>query len=155
LPFAGSALSFPFVLLAIFAVGWCSWEVADWRNDAYEIDGVQVIDVEKKPLFFSEQRRTARLDDIENVELRISSPIHYIFNFGNVELQTAATDGDLTFDYVPNPRQVAEEIRRRIEDVHRQKEIDRAKQRAQELPDWFETYNRLDTNRSRPNTGQF
>lgn len=64
-----------------------------------------------------------------------------------MELQTAAADGDLTFDYVPNPRAVKEEIRRRIENFHRQKELEQAKQRAQELPDWFETYDRLYTRR--------
>ena len=35
----------------------------------------------------------------------------------------------------------------RLEIVHRDKERDQARSRAEELPDWFETYNRLDSER--------
>jgi uncharacterized membrane protein YdbT with pleckstrin-like domain len=131
------------VLLGLFALVWLSWYIADWRNDTYEIDAKQIADVEKKPLFFSEQRRTALLGEIENIEVSIPSPIHFFFNFGNVRMQTAAAEGDFTFDWVPNPRGVAEEVRRRIEIFRQQQEMNRARQRAQELPDWFEMYNRL------------
>jgi membrane protein YdbS with pleckstrin-like domain len=136
------------VLIGLWALGWAAWIVADWRNDTYEIDAKQIADVEKKPLFFSEQRRTALLGEIENIEVTIPSPLHYLFNFGNVRLSTAATQGEFTFDWVPDPRGVSEEIRRRIEVYRYQQENNRARQRAQELPDWFEMYNRLggDTN---------
>jgi len=144
----GGGMLIAALLVAIVGVGWCAWVFVDWHNDSYRIEGDQIIDVEKKPLFFAESRRTARLDDIENVELRIASPLHYLFNFGNVVLQTAAADGDLTFDFVPNPRAVTEEIRRRIEDFYRKQELDRARQRAAELPDWFETYSQLRVDRS-------
>lgn len=137
------------VPLGLAAFGWLSWEYVDWRNDKYIIEGDEVIDVEKKPLFFAENRRAARLDDIENVQLRMAGPLNFILNFGNVELQTAAADGDFTFDYVPNPRAVSEEIRRRIENVNRQEEMSRARQRAEELPDWLEIYNRLDADRDK------
>lgn len=130
-------------LLGLWAIGWIAWAVADWRNDTYEIDGKQIADVEKKPLFFSEQRRTALLGEIENIEVSIPSPLHYLLNFGNVRLSTAASEGVFSFDWVPNPRGVSEEIRRRIEVYRYQQENNRARQRAQELPDWFEMYNRL------------
>ena len=136
------------VILGLWAMGWMAWIVADWRNDTYEIDAKQIADVEKKPLFFSEQRRTALLGEIENIEVNIPSPLHYLLNFGNVRLSTAAAQGEFTFDWVPDPRGVSEEIRRRIEVYRYQQENNRARQRAQELPDWFEMYNRLggDTN---------
>src|SRR5690606_8719718 len=70
------------VLLGLWGVGWMAWIVADWRNDTYEIDATQIADVEKKPLFFSEQRRTALLGEIENIEVSIPSPLHYLLNFG-------------------------------------------------------------------------
>jgi CRP-like cAMP-binding protein len=130
-------------LLGLWSLGWMAWIVADWRNDTYEVSTTQIADVEKKPLFFSEQRRTALLGEIENIEVNIPSPLHYLLNFGNVRLQTAATEGEFSFDWVPNPRGVSEEIRRRIEVYRYQQENNRARQRAQELPDWFEMYNRL------------
>ena len=131
------------VLVGLWTIGWMAWITADWRNDTYEIDAKQIADVEKKPLFFSEQRRTALLGEIENIEVTIPSPLHYLLNFGNVRLSTAATQGEFSFDWVPDPRGVSEEIRRRIEVYRYQQENNRARQRAQELPDWFEMYNRL------------
>jgi hypothetical protein len=131
------------VLFGLAMVAWIAWNVADWRNDTYEIDNKQISDVEKKPLFFAENRRTALLGEIENIEVRIPSPLHYLLNFGNVRLQTAASHGEFSFDWVPDPRAVSEEIRRRIELYRQQQEAMRARQRAQELPDWFEMYNRI------------
>jgi CRP-like cAMP-binding protein/membrane protein YdbS with pleckstrin-like domain len=137
------SLDIVLVLMGLGLVGWLAWLVADWRNDTYEIDMRQIADVEKKPLFFSEQRRTALLGEIENIEVRIPGPIHYLLNFGHVRLQTAAQQGEFTFDWVPNPRGVSEEIRRRIEIYRYEQENARTRQRAQELPDWFEMYSRL------------
>jgi|GEM_PF-546726 len=145
--FAGPALIIPAVLLWLGSIAWGGWQWADWRNDTYEIDGKEVTDVEKTPLFTGEKRRSARLGDIENVESKIPSPIHYFFNYGNVVLLTAATDGEFTFDHVPNPRAVAEEIRRRIDKFEREQDEKQARKNAKDLPDWFETYNRLDANR--------
>jgi CRP-like cAMP-binding protein/membrane protein YdbS with pleckstrin-like domain len=136
-------LGIALALLGLIMAGWAAWIVTDWRNDTYEIDSKQIADVEKKPLFFSEQRRTALLGEIENIEVNIPSPLHYLLNFGNVRLQTAASQGEFSFDWVPDPRGVAEEVRRRIEIYRYEQETNRARQRAQELPDWFEMYNRL------------
>ena len=130
-------------LIGLGLLGWLSWIIADWRNDTYEVSDKEIADVEKKPLFFSEQRRTALLGEVENIEVNIPSPLHYLLNFGNVRLQTAASEGVFSFDWVPNPRGVSEEIRRRIEIYRQKQEASRARQRAQELPDWFELYNRL------------
>ncbi|MCB0104546.1 MAG: cyclic nucleotide-binding domain-containing protein [Caldilineaceae bacterium] len=140
------------LLLAFFglvALGWLAWIVADWRNDTYEVTNELVVDVEKKPLFFSEVRREARLGDIENIEVSVPTPLHYLLDFGNVRLQTAAQQGDFTFDWVPAPQDVAAEIQRRIGISRRQQELDRARLRAQELPDWFELYDRLDDSQKR------
>ncbi len=134
------------LLLAVVGLGllgWLSWNIADWRNDTYEVSDKEIADVEKLPLFFSEKRRTALLGEIENIEVSIPSPLHYLLNFGNVRLQTAASQGEFSFDWIPDPRGVSEEIRRRIEVYRQQQEASRARQRAQELPDWFELYTRL------------
>lgn len=138
-----AALDLALAFIGLFAVAWILWNFADWRNDTYEVDYKELADVEKKPLFFAEQRRTALLSEIENIEIGIPSPIHFLFNFGNVRIQTAATEGNFTFDWVPNPRRVSEEIRRRIEVYRHLQEDARARQRAEELPDWFEMYDRL------------
>ena len=139
-----TALDLALGLVGLISALWIAWNVADWRNDTYEIDDKQIADVEKKPLFFAEQRRTALLSEIENIEIRIPSPIHFLFNFGNVRIQTAATEGEFTFDWV-SPIRVAS-VRRSgagIEAYRQQLEAVRARQRAEELPDWFEMYDRM------------
>ncbi len=128
---------------ALMVLGLILWRIADWHNDTYEVTRSEVADVEKKPLFFDEQRRTARLQDIDNIRSELPTTLHYLLNFGNVRLETAAVQGEFTFDSVPNPNGVAAEIRRRIEEARRRDEQERARSRARELADWFELYDRL------------
>ena len=147
------ALDLLFVFLGLVDFVWLVWVFEDWRNDTYELTNENIIDVVKKPFFFSENRRTARLSDIENIEIDIPSPIHYLLNFGNVKLQTAATQGDFTFDFVPDPRAVAAEIQRRIEEYYQRTREAENRRRVQELPDWFDMYDLLggvEKRRARP-----
>ncbi|MEZ4664293.1 MAG: cyclic nucleotide-binding domain-containing protein [Caldilineaceae bacterium] len=148
---ASAVLVLPAVLGAMVAVAWTVWVYVDWSNDTYELDDNTVVDIEKqlktKWPFITEAKRSAKLGQIENIDLEIPGPINYLFNFGNVKLQTAAVKGDFTFDWVPDPRGVAEEIRRRIDNTRRKEEADRAKAREKELSTWFEMYNRLDSHR--------
>lgn len=138
------ALDLVLVLAGIVDLGVIGWIMADWRNDTYEVNNFEVVDAEKQPLFFDEKRRTARLLEIDHIDLEIPSPLHRLLDFGNVELHTAAAQGVFTFSWVPDPRGVAAEIRRRIEERRRFEELAQARQRARELPDWFEMYNRLE-----------
>jgi CRP-like cAMP-binding protein/membrane protein YdbS with pleckstrin-like domain len=131
------------IFFGLITLAWAAWNFADWRNDTYEVSDREVADVRKTPLFFAESRRTAPLDEIENIEVNIPSPLHYIMNFGTVRLQTAAADGNFNFDWVPYPREVADELRRRMERYRQAQEIAQARRRNEELPDWFEMYNRL------------
>lgn len=142
------SLDMVLALAGIIDLGVIAWIIADWRNDTYEVNNSEVIDAEKRPLFFDEKRRTAGLLEIDHIDLEIPSPLHRILDFGNVELHTAAAQGIFTFYWVPDPRGVAAEIRRRIEERHREAELAQARQRARELPDWFEMYNRLESERT-------
>ncbi len=134
--------SFP-LLLALILAGLVFWVVEDWRNDLYILEKDQVIDIEAKPLGFDQKRKVALLSNIVDINMAMPSPIHFIFNFGYVYLQTAATEGRFTFDAVPDPHGVVEIVRQRMDAVRRRAEETAAQQRAQELPDWFEIYNRL------------
>jgi CRP-like cAMP-binding protein/uncharacterized membrane protein YdbT with pleckstrin-like domain len=135
------------VVLGLFAlpiIAWIVWVSVDWHNDTYELTRNRIVDVEKKPLFFAEQRREAQLEQIQDIEVDIRGPIQVFLDFGHVRVRTAAKEGLLTFDYVPSPHHVAEEIRRRLEERKRQEERRKTKQQMEHLPDWFEMYNRLE-----------
>ncbi|MEM7531099.1 MAG: cyclic nucleotide-binding domain-containing protein [Chloroflexota bacterium] len=145
-----TSLGFLCFVTAIFSILWSWWSFVDWYNDKYEVDRSQIVDIEKKPLFFAESRRTATMEQIEDIRLSIPSPIHFFFNFGHVRLQTAAYEGGFSFDNVADPRGVAEEIRKRINAYQEKEREEEAMSRAQELPDWFEMYSRLDADRGYP-----
>ncbi len=135
------------VMLA--TLGWILWAVTDWWNDTYTVTEDRIIDVEKLPLFLSEQRREAQLSDIQDISLDMDSPLKMMLNFGNIIVQTAAGEGAFTFDHVPNPRKVKEEITRRMIVWRREDERRKAQDRSRDLPDWFEMYNRLEMGQAR------
>ena len=122
------------------------WVVIDWHNDTYEVTDTEVINVKQLPFGLRQQRRNAGLGRIQNVDMRIPSPIHLLFDFGTVTIQTAAEDGALVFSSVPDPRYVSNEISRRIERFQHSAEEEQARRRMEDLPDWFEMYNRMNAN---------
>lgn len=134
-------------LIALVLLAAIAWIVADWWNDTYELTRESIIDIEKLPLFLSEERKEARLSEIQDIRLDISSPLEMILNYGNIEVQTAATQGAFTFNHIPNPRAVREEINRRVIEWKRNDELRKARAQTQELPDWFEMYRRLEAGR--------
>ncbi len=136
-------------LVTLATLGWILWAVSDWWNDTYTVTEDRIIDIEKLPLFLSEQRREAQLSDIQDIRLEMNSPLKVMLNFGNITVQTAAGEGAFTFDHVPNPRHVKEEITRRMIAWRRADERRKAQDRSKDLPDWFEMYNRLETGKAR------
>ena len=98
----------------------------------------RIVDIEKRPLFFSEERREASLGMVQNVSATIPGPLAYLLNYGHVEIHTAADIGRFDFMYVPNPREV-----RRIEGFRSRDAERQALRRQAELADWFEMYHRL------------
>ena len=136
-------------LVTLATLGWILWAVTDWWNDTYTVTEDRIIDIEKLPLFLSEQRREAQLSDIQDIRLEMNSPLKVMLNFGNIIVQTAAGEGAFTFDHVPNPRTVKEEITRRMIAWRREDERRKAHDRSKDLPDWFEMYNRLETGQAR------
>ncbi|RME50430.1 MAG: hypothetical protein D6790_21235 [Caldilineae bacterium] len=145
-PFGRTVLSLELIagLLSLIVMGVIAWITADWWNDTYELTNDRIIDVEKLPLFFGEQRREAQLSEIQDIQLQISSPLEMLLNYGDVVVRTAAREGAFTFDHVPNPRAVKDEITRRLVEWRRGEERRRARARMQDIPDWFELYNRLE-----------
>ena len=101
--------------------------------------------MKSSPLACAKRTSGALLERIQNVSSEIPSTIHWLFNYGNVRCQTAAEDGDFTFDGVHAPRDVADIIQMRMEHYRRREEQLEAKRRAAEFPDWFEIYHKMET----------
>ncbi|NLG26706.1 MAG: cyclic nucleotide-binding domain-containing protein [Chloroflexi bacterium] len=124
---------------AVVSLGRFWWGTADWANDEYIVTDERIIDIEKRPLFFSEQRREAPLGMIQNISLRMPNMLAAIFNYGDVVVQTAGSES-FTFERVPNPSDVQREIFRRM-DTYREAERQRESAlRRAEMAEWFSIY---------------
>jgi CRP-like cAMP-binding protein len=143
-------IEFILVVVALGLAGYIIWQIADWYNDTYELTRDRIIDVDKLPLFLSEERREAQLKDIQDVQLVISSPLQVILDYGDIIVQTAAATGAFTFDHVAHPREVQAEINRRRMAWRYEDERRRNRERFADLPEWFELYKRLETKSTLP-----
>jgi len=135
---------YPYVtlFLALLAIARLWWRFADWANDLYIVTRERIIDIEKHPLFFAQERREASLAMIQNVSLRIPNPIARMLHYGYVLVQTAGS-GDFTFDGVSNPRAVQREIFQRIESYREMRRKKEASRRRAEIGEWFTVYDSL------------
>jgi uncharacterized membrane protein YdbT with pleckstrin-like domain len=106
--------------LAMIIVGgiWNLWNVIDWQNDLYILTADRIIDLDKVPLI-SEDRREARLQQIQDVHYVMPGFINRLLDFGDVEVETAGRGGGFAFHSVPHPRQVQAEIFARVDQLRK------------------------------------
>ena len=137
---------YPYALLvaSVAAIGWLWWTFNDWDNDLYMVTNERIIDIEKRPLFFSEERREASLGMIQNVSLEVPNVIATALNYGSVVVQTAGA-GEFTFDNVPNPHDVQNVIFQRMEAFREAQRERSAAQRRAEIAEWFGVYEEVRT----------
>lgn len=104
---------------------WLIWDLENWRNDLYQLDGRFILDIDRMPFGFGESRKQAPLQNIQNVKAYTPGLIHTIFNYGFVEVETAGVDSNIVFEHVPFPGVVQSDIFQQIEDMkQRQRESD-------------------------------
>ncbi len=142
-----------FFVLWVASLFWLWWEVTDWGNDEYIVTDRLIIDVEKKPLFFAEERTQATLDMIQSISLRMPGLLANILNYGDVLIQTAGSIGTFTFDGVSNPAEVQREISRRVEAYQEARQRRDREQRKAELSTWFQVYDELRPSSQPPANG--
>jgi hypothetical protein len=122
---------------------WLWWRFEDWANDLYIVTDRLIIDIERKPLFFSEERRQATFDMIQNVSLQKEGLLPALLNYGDVVIQTAGALGELTFVGVGDPIQVQREIFRRVDEYHEASRRRERKQERTEISTWFREYHEM------------
>lgn len=133
----------PLIGLFLFVLSffWLNWRYEDWRNDLYIVTPTHIIDIERQPFLFSESRRQAGLENIQNIRYDVPGFWSSLFNCGDVIIETAG-QGEFTFISVRNPSAVQREIFGRIEALReRMREAER-RERETELGEWFAIYHR-------------
>ena len=145
----GRAFPWMGALSAFMAVAWLGmlfalWYMyADWRNDVYQVAGTRIVDMTQRPLWGRKIRKEGELANIQNVTYRIKGPIQAFLNVGDVIIETAGRTENFQFVGVYNPREVANEIWRRLARFRREQEHKERMGERQTLGDWFEEYARL------------
>jgi uncharacterized membrane protein YdbT with pleckstrin-like domain len=123
---------------ALFAIGlagvliWLVLILVNWYNDLYILTPDHVIDIEKVP-FISEHRREASLSMIQDVSYVQPSFLHKLLDFGNLRLETAGTAGEFTFDSVPHPQGVQQQIFERVGAFRRRAQEEEAQKKRGEI----------------------
>ena len=107
------------VLIFIYAVDilWLTWRVEDWRNDMFQLTDRLIVDIDRKPFGFGESRKQALLSNIQNVNAYTPGLIHTIFNYGNVEIETAGAESNLVFEDIPYPSVIQSDIFAQLENM--------------------------------------
>ena len=123
-------------LLALFLL----YQYEDWRNDIYVLTDDRIIDIDKKPLLLREERREASLAMVQDVRYVVPGMFYNLFNVGRVIIETAATEGEFTFDWVHDPRRVQEEIFARLDAFRERGKQEEREERAAELREILEAY---------------
>jgi len=128
------------VLVILIMLGWMAYDLADWRNDRFQVTADQVIDMYKKP-FSTEDRRAAPIENILSTEYHRHGLLGLLFNFGTVYIVV----GEVHFDFedVVDPPQVQQDIIRRMAAKRIKKQEDEGKAERERMAQWLATYHKV------------
>lgn len=77
----------------------------DWYFDVFIVTNQRVLDYEFKP-FTSYKVMEAELESIQDVQEKAAGLLSDIFGYGDLNIRTASTTGELTFNAIPDPTEV-------------------------------------------------
>ena len=128
------------IFIMLFALGWLIWQVEDWRNDAFQLTPLYVIDIDRKPFGISEARKQAGLGNVQNVTANKPTFWATVWNYGDVHIETAGAVADIVFEQVAHPNRVQSEIFQRLEQYKQRMKINEGMQRRQEYAVLMDVY---------------
>jgi uncharacterized membrane protein YdbT with pleckstrin-like domain len=132
------------ILIGVGLWGWFIWQYENWRNDLYILTPDRLIDYKRTPFGLGgETKRTASLENVQNVTATTRGFIDTLFNVGDVSIRTGGVENELSFARVYAPRRVQGEIVKQLEEFQNNKRIREAKQRRQEFIEWIGIYDEL------------
>jgi len=118
--------------LAFIIFLWLTWRYLDWRNDLFQVTNRYILDIDRLPLGFGESRKQAELGNVQNVNASRPGFFPTIFNFGNVDIETAGASPNIVFEKVSSPSRVQSDIfERRDAFLSRRRAADREQRRKE------------------------
>jgi uncharacterized membrane protein YdbT with pleckstrin-like domain len=95
-------------VLIIDTLKWLTVDLIAWLTSIYILTDQRLVDQRG---FFFPIRKEAPLDRIQQVQIDRNNVFEYLFGFGNVLIVTAGTHGDLSFNRISSPNELADQIR--------------------------------------------
>jgi membrane protein YdbS with pleckstrin-like domain len=89
----------------LFVVGYALSRFMSWFFNIYIVTDERVVDVDFDNILFRKVS-TAKIDEIQDVNITSSGALETFFGYGNVFIQTAAEVSEFNFLKVPKPDQV-------------------------------------------------
>ena len=128
---------------------WGIYSIIDWRNDQYIIHPDQIVDVNRKPLGL-EEKRAAPMKNIQTIEYKRLGVFGLLFNFGTVFIRVG--DVEFTFDHVPDPSTVQQEIFERFIQVKEEEKENLSERERMRLARWMDTYHQIINEKQKTNS---
>ncbi len=129
-----------FIVLFLIDLAWFVWDVEDWRNDIFQVTDRMVIDIDRRPFGFGQSQKQAPLERIQNVNAYTPGLLHTLFNYGNVDIETAGSDINIEFDDVPYPSVIMSDIFARLDQLEEKAFKRRAAARHKEYAVMLDIY---------------
>ncbi|MFH1244176.1 MAG: hypothetical protein V1487_01170 [bacterium] len=124
-PYANLPLAYQFVVSMgwyLFVTGFILAKFMGWFFNIYLITDERIVDVDFLNIFFR-RISTAKIEEIQDVNVTSSGAMETFFGYGNVFIQTAAEVSQFEFLAVPKPDLVGKIINRMI-DLEEQEKIE-------------------------------
>lgn len=86
-----------------------------WYYNVYIITDQRIIDVDFYSLTYK-KISSATLDNVQDITIRAGGILRVIFDFADIDIQTAGTVPNFTFEAVPHPDVIAREIHDLLDD---------------------------------------
>lgn len=152
-------IAVPYTGFLVVCVFWLWYRIENWRNDKYILTRSHIIYIYALPLGLFERRRQAEWSKVQNANYEVPSFWANLFNYGDVRVETASVEGVLTFEKIPNPRRVQQEIVLRIAQARQQAEQQERDRRLSDMSETLQIYSEAlqewaDRNRQVGLTGQ-
>jgi hypothetical protein len=93
-----------------------------WFFNIYILTDERIVDVDFKNIFFR-RISTAKIEEIQDVNIQSSGSFETFFGYGSLFIQTAAEVSEFDFLYVPNPDKVGKILNQLI-DLEEQEKIE-------------------------------
>jgi len=132
------------LIVILFAVNLAAlgYVFADWANDRFQITDKHIIDLDRKP-FGRETKRSALLENVLSLDCKRENIIQRLFDFGTVAINVG--DIQLDFEHVAHPITVQNEIFERYNTAVKQKELEDAHRRRDDMVEFLAAYHEEST----------